>query len=109
VLIIEAGQTAWAGTQASLHVAAPTPAYRVWTNDDEQAAAVGRRHALRVETGGRLSGGAPLIIHANEGQRDAFVLELARTGVAVRQLEPDVPPLEALFTALTGSIPEVAA
>jgi ABC-2 type transport system ATP-binding protein len=109
VLIIHSGRTVWAGTQASLHVAAPTPAYRVWTNDDERAAAVGRRHALRVETGGRSGGGAPLIIHANEGQRDAFVLELARAGVAVRQLEPDVPPLEALFTALTGSIPEVAA
>lgn len=108
VLIIQAGRTVWAGTQASLHGAAPTPAYRVWTNDDERAAAIGRRHALRVGTGGR-SGGAPLIIHAGEGQRDAFVLELARAGVAVRQLEPDVPPLEALFTSLTGSIPEAAA
>jgi ABC-2 type transport system ATP-binding protein len=108
VLIIQDGRTVWAGTQESLHVAAPTPAYRVWTSDDERAAAVGRRHALQVETGGR-SGGAPLVIHADEEQRDAFVLELARVGVAVRQLEPDVPPLEALFTALTGSIQEVAA
>jgi ABC-2 type transport system ATP-binding protein len=108
VLIIGAGRTVWAGTQESLHVAAPTPAYRVWTSDDERAAATGRRHDLRVETGGR-SGGAPLVVHADEEQRDAFVLELARAGVAVRQLEPDVPPLEALFTALTGSIQEVAA
>ena len=28
------------GTQADLHVAAPAPAYRVWTSDDERAAAV---------------------------------------------------------------------
>lgn len=109
VLIIHAGRAVWEGTQADLHVAAPMPAYRLWTSDDERAVAVGSGHILRVETGGRASGSAPLIIHADDRQREAFVLDLARAGVAVRQLEPDVPPLEALFTALTGSIPEAAA
>jgi ABC-2 type transport system ATP-binding protein len=109
VVIIHAGRTVWAGTQAALHGAAPAPAYRLWTDDDDRAVAVGRHHAVGMESGGRAHGGAPLIIHANDGQRDALVLELARAGVAVRRLEPDVPPLDALFTGLTGSTPEAAA
>jgi ABC-2 type transport system ATP-binding protein len=109
VLIIDAGRTVWAGTQASLQGAAPTPAYRVWTTDDEQAILVARRHALRLDNSGPSGGRAPLLIHADEEQRDAFVLDLAGAGVAVRQLEPDVPPLEALFSALTVSIAEVVA
>jgi hypothetical protein len=64
---------------------------------------------VRVKTDRQRAGGAPLTIHADDEQRDAFVLELARAGVAVRQLEPDMPPLEALFTALTSTAPEVAA
>jgi ABC-2 type transport system ATP-binding protein len=109
VLIIHEGRTVWEGTQASLHVAAPAPAYRLWTSDDERAAALASRLALPVETGGRRAGGAPLTIHADDAQREAFVLELGKAGVAVRRLEPDVPPLESLFTALTGTVPEVAA
>lgn len=109
VLIIHGGRTVWEGTQAALHVSAPVPTYRVRTSDDERAAAIARRHAVRVETDRRSSGSAPLIIHSDDGQRDAYVLELARAGVAVRHLEPDVPPLEALFTALTGSISQGAA
>ena len=109
VLIIHEGRTVWQGTQAELHVAAPAPAYRVWTSDDKRAAALAGRLPVRAETGGRHPGGAPLTIFADDKQRDAFVLELARDGVAVRQLEPDVPPLDSLFTALTGAVPDVAA
>jgi ABC-2 type transport system ATP-binding protein len=109
VLILHEGRAVWEGTQASLHVAAPAPAYRLWTSDDERAAAVASRLPLRVETGGRRPGGAPLTIHADDEQRDAFVRELGKAGVAVRRLEPDVPPLESLFTALTGTVPDVAA
>jgi ABC-2 type transport system ATP-binding protein len=109
VLIIHEGRTVWDGTQASLHVAAPAPAYRMWTSDDERAAAVASRLPLRVETGARRAGDPPLTIHAGDEQRDAFVLELGKAGLAVRRLEPDVPPLESLFTALTGAASEVAA
>jgi ABC-2 type transport system ATP-binding protein len=109
ILIIHEGRSVWEGTQGDLHVAAPAPAYRVWTSDDERAAAIAGRLPVRVETGGRRAGGAPLTIHADDEQRDEFVVELGRAGVVVRQLEPDTPPLESLFTALTGTLPEVAA
>ena len=42
------------------------------------------------------------MIRAEDALRDKFVIELAHENIAVRQLEPDVPPLEALFASLTG-------
>jgi ABC-2 type transport system ATP-binding protein len=109
VSIIHQGSTVWEGNQTDLHLAAPVPAWRVWTSDDDRAAAVARQMLVGAETGGRRPGGAPLTVHADDHQRDALVLELARAGVAVRQMQPDVPPLEALFIALTGTVSEDAA
>jgi ABC-2 type transport system ATP-binding protein len=102
VSIIHAGTTVWVGSQEDLHRSAPVPAWRVWTSDDDRASLLARRLSVRVEVGSR-AGAAPLVIHADDERRDRFVLELAREAVAVRQLEPDVPPLEALFAALTGA------
>ncbi|GIH15444.1 ABC transporter ATP-binding protein [Rugosimonospora africana] len=102
VLIIHEGSMVWDGTQADLQAAAPAPAWRVWTSDDARAAAVATGSPVRLEVGGRPA--APLTVHGGDEQRDAFVLELAAAGVAVRRLEPDVPPLEALFAVLTGGV-----
>jgi ABC-2 type transport system ATP-binding protein len=109
VLIIHEGGTVWEGTQAGLHAAAPAPAYRVWTSDDTRAIALAPSLPVRVQDGGRHAGGAPLVIHGDDAGRDAFVTGLAGAGVAVRRMEPDVPPLEALFTALTSAVAEEAA
>jgi ABC-2 type transport system ATP-binding protein len=102
VLIIHEGGTVWDGTQADLHAAAPAPAWRVWTTDDARAVTVAAGCPVRLEVGGRAV--APLTVHGDDEHRDAFVLALARAGVVVRRLEPDVPPLEAMFTALTGGV-----
>lgn len=104
VMIIHEGRTVWEGSQTDLHDAAPAPAWRVWTTDDEAAVATAVRVQLPTTVGGPTSGGAPLIIHGDDQARDAFVLALAADGVAVRQLEPDIPPLESLFTALTATV-----
>lgn len=109
VLIIHQGSTVWEGTQAGLHAAAPAPAYRVWTSDDDRAAAHAKDLPVRAQPGGRHAGGAPLVIHGDDAERDAFVTGLAAAGVAVRRLEPDVPPLESLFTALTSAAGQEAA
>lgn len=103
VLITHQGRAVWEGTQASLHAAAPAPAYRVWTSDDQRAAVLAEGLPVRAQPGGRQPGGAPLVIHGDDAARDAFVTGLAAAGVAVRRLEPDVPPLESLFTALTSA------
>lgn len=104
VLIIHEGRRVWEGSQADLHNAAPAPAWRLWTTDDRAAAATATRVGLPMSVGGPTSGGAPLIVHGDDQARDEFVLALAADGVAVRQLEPDVAPLEWLFGALTASV-----
>jgi len=101
VTIIHGGRTVWEGDQAALRSAAPAPGYRLWTSDDAQASVIARRLGIAVEQSRQVAGQA-LGVRGDEHARDAFVLELGRAGVAVRRLEPDVPPLEALFTALTG-------
>jgi ABC-2 type transport system ATP-binding protein len=106
VSIIHEGRTVWLGTQADLRAAAPAPTYRVWTTDDARAASVA--DTLAVEAGpSRRRGpdGSGVFIRGTDGQRDVFVLELAAQGIAVRRLEPDVPPLDALFSALTTGQP----
>lgn len=102
VTIIRDGKTVWEGTQAELHEAAPTPTFRVRSSDDAAAAQVAARMVMDPQASARLAGREVLTVRGDDAQRDAFVLELARTGVAVRHLEPDIQPLESLFTALTG-------
>lgn len=104
VLILHQGRTAWEGSQADLHNAAPAPAWRLWTTDDATALATAARLRLPITGRGPESGGAPLIVHGDDQARDRFVLALAADGVAVRQLEPDIPPLELLFAALTATV-----
>jgi ABC-2 type transport system ATP-binding protein len=106
VSIIHEGRTVWLGTQADLRAAAPAPTYRVSTTDDGRAASIA--DTLSVEAGpGRRRGPdeSGVFIRGTDGQRDVFVLELAAQGIAVRRLEPDVPPLDALFSALTTGQP----
>lgn len=108
VTIIHGGRTVWEGDQTELHRAAPAPGFRVWTSDDARASVIAQRLAMTVGMP-RQARSHGLTVHGDVRERDGFVLELAAAGVAVRRLEPDVPPLEALFTSLTGGpIPETA-
>ena len=96
VVIIHEGHKVWDGTLDRLREQAPAAAYRLWTSDDERAEALGRENGVDI---GR--GSSALMIRAEDALRDKFVIELAHENIAVRQLEPDVPPLEALFISLT--------
>ena len=98
VVIIHEGNKVWDGTLQGLREQAPVAAYRLRTSDDERAQAVAREHGVDV-TRGPASG---LMVRAEDALRDKFVIELGYENIAVRQLEPDVPPLEALFASLTG-------
>jgi ABC-2 type transport system ATP-binding protein len=98
VLIIHEGAKVWDGTLERLREQAPAAGYRLRTSDDERARAVAREHGVDVAPG-PASG---LMVRADDALRDKFVIELAHENIAVRQLEPDVPPLEALFASLTG-------
>jgi ABC-2 type transport system ATP-binding protein len=78
---------------------APDPVWRVRTSDDaaalEQAKQVSGIKAESHDDGG-------LSVFAAQDRLDDYVLRLGRDGVAVRGLELDLAPLEALFFQLTG-------
>jgi ABC-2 type transport system ATP-binding protein len=99
VVIIHRGRVVWDGTLDRLREQAPAAAYRLWTSDDERAESLAREHGIDVGHGPS----AALVIQADDALRDKFVIELAHENIAVRQLEPDVPALEALFRSLTGT------
>jgi ABC-2 type transport system ATP-binding protein len=98
VVVLHRGAVVWDGTLERLRSEAPVQAHLLSTSDDARAL--------------ELAGGAPglelrrhggqLVLAADDAVRDGFVLALGREGVAVRRLEPSVPPLEALFAELTA-------
>lgn len=104
--VLSQGRVVWSGTAAAMREQAPASSHRMHTSDDARALALSAagpasRPHLRVEP--RESGG--LQIAADEEALDAFVLELGASGVAVRSLELEIKPLEAMFFALTGTGP----
>lgn len=97
VAIIHEGAKVWDGTLERLRSEAPAGTCRLRTSDDERALALAREHGVDA----RRDSPAALTVRADDALRDKFVIELGHENIAVRQLEPDVPPLEALFTSLT--------
>jgi len=96
--ILSAGRVAAAGRLDALRAAAPDPVWRVRTSDDGRA--------LSVATGldgvkAAVGDGGGLVVHAAQGEMDSYVLALAAASVALRGLELDRTPLEALFFQLT--------
>lgn len=98
VVIIDAGVVVWRGTLDRLREQAPVAAYRLWTTDDAGARQLGRQFDIDIEPA---SSGA-LLVHADDALRTRFVIELGRQNIGVKQLEPDISPLESLFASLTG-------
>jgi ABC-2 type transport system ATP-binding protein len=105
VLIVHEGHVVWDGTLARLREQAPATAYRLSTSDDTRAYTLGREHGIDVA---RTPSGE-LTTRAADEVRSKFVIELAHADIALLRLEPDVPPLEALFISLTGDAAGAAA
>jgi ABC-type uncharacterized transport system ATPase subunit len=97
--VLRRGRTVWDGTAAELREQAPGSAHALRTSDDRQALELAERHRGITAAPGPAGG---LTLTAEEGALDAFVLALARAGVAVRELELRSSPLESMFFALTG-------
>ena len=97
--VLRHGRAVWDGTAAQLRAQAPASAYTLITSDDLQAHAIAaREHG--VEATPAQAGG--LVLSAQEGYLDPYVLALGRAGVAVRRLELLRSPLESMFFALAG-------
>jgi ABC-2 type transport system ATP-binding protein len=97
VTVLDRGRTAFAGSLDAMRAAAPDPAWRLHTSDDDTAlAAAADCDGLEVA---RRDGG--LVVLASQERLDAYVVHLGRSGVAVRVLTIDVSPLAAMFFHLT--------
>jgi ABC-2 type transport system ATP-binding protein len=96
VTVLRAGRTVFAGSMAALRTAAPAAAYRLETSDD--VAAVRHADGLRVV---ELPGGGLAVHAAGPAELDAYTLDLARAGIAVRALRLEAGPLQSLYFRLT--------
>jgi ABC-2 type transport system ATP-binding protein len=98
--VIDGGRVVYAGTIDDLPKRAPAAAHALQTSDDAAAVEISRRHpAVRVR---RAAAGGELVVAADAGALDAYVIALGQARVAVRLLERRVRSLESLFFDLTG-------
>jgi len=97
--ILTGGKVVAAGRLDALRASAPDPVWRMRTSDDSGTLALAAP-LDGVKAASHDDGG--LVVHAATEDMDAFVLALGQAGIAVRGLELDRTPLEALFFQLTG-------
>jgi len=100
VTILAGGMVLRTGSMQQLRREAPPPQSVLRTSNDEAALALAARQGLPV-AGDHFDG---LRVDAAGPELDAFVLALARSGIAVRGLAQRDPPLERLFFALTSGV-----
>ncbi len=97
--VLSRGAVVWEGTAAQMRAQAPASTYRIETSDDTCAFAIARgRGDVRAE----ISPTGQLMVKADAGTLDPFVLALGDSGIAIRRLEVPLSPLESMFFRLTG-------
>jgi ABC-2 type transport system ATP-binding protein len=107
VTILAVGRVVFSGPVSKLAAESGELDYRLLTSDPVAAHGVAAgTPGLRVLSGpmpGEQPDAAVLVVRAPVPGLDELVVRLVRAGVAVRELGPVVPPLEAAFLALTGT------
>ena len=108
VTILNLGRVVFSGPTSKLATESGDLAYRVVTSDPEAARRVASdTPGLRLDGPGRTpalrNDPDALVAHGGVPAVDDLVFRLVGAGVAVRELGPVVPPLEAAFLALTGT------
>jgi len=96
--VLRGGRVAFDGTAAALHDRAPDPVYRLRTGDDVGALAVPAPTGVTVSP----AVGGGLLVCAGEDGLAAYLLRLARAGIAPRHLSVATSPLVALYAELVG-------
>jgi ABC-2 type transport system ATP-binding protein len=102
VTILATGRAVFSGPVDKLAAESGELEHRVVTSDPVRARAIASgTTGLRMREAGRPAAGA---LHVSGPVRslDCLVARLVDAGIAVRELTPVVPPLEAAFLALTG-------
>jgi ABC-2 type transport system ATP-binding protein len=106
VTLLSAGRSVFSGPPEKLAVEGGALEYRILTSDTQSARRVAQTIAgLRLVDAREAFGPArrgPLLVRGPEQAVDALVVGLVGAGIAIREMAPRVPPLEAAFLALTG-------
>lgn len=101
VTIMRSGTVAYHGSIADLRKQAPEQAHRITTTDDAATEALVRARGLEVT---RIDDG--LAVRGPQEEIDAVIADIVGAGIALRGLNLDETPLEALFFMLTESAPD---
>ena len=98
VTLLCAGRVVFSGPLRKLAAESGELDHRIVTSDPGRAAEL-----ARDTPGLRTLADSDLVVHGPDGAVDDLVARLVRAGIAIRELGPVVPPLEAAFLALTGA------
>jgi ABC-2 type transport system ATP-binding protein len=103
VTILVTGRVVFSGPVEKLAAEGGDLDYRLLTSDPARARTLARSTPnLRVRRPGSRRDADALVLGGPQRSIDVLVARLVDAGVAVRELTPVVPPLEAAFLALTG-------
>ena len=107
VTLLSAGRVVFSGPVRKLAAESGELDYRLVTSDPEGARRIAQRTPALSPAAGRNSPSraddAALVVRGPEASLDDLVVRLVTAGIAIRELGPVVPPLEAAFLALTGA------
>ncbi|RYU14791.1 ABC transporter ATP-binding protein [Nocardioides iriomotensis] len=113
VTLLSAGRVVFSGPVHKLAAESGELDYRLITSDPEGARGVadGTPSLRRVtaRNGSRQGDEQALVVRGPEAALDRLVAQLIGAGIAIRELGPVVPPLEAAFLALTGTEADINA
>ena len=107
VTLLSAGRVVFSGPVRKLAAESGELDYRLLTSDPEGARRVAGGTPALSQASGRKSpwqaDDQALVVRGPEAALDDLVVRLVGAGIAIRELGPVVPPLEAAFLALTGA------
>jgi ABC-2 type transport system ATP-binding protein len=105
VTLLSAGRVVFSGPVRKLAAESGVLDYRLVTSDPEGARRVAKRTPGLSQVAGRKAmspaDDQALVVRGAEESLDDLVVGLVGAGIAIRELGPVVPPLEAAFLALT--------
>ena len=107
VTLLAAGRAVFSGPVRKLAAESAELDYRLVVSDPDGARRLADEtpgiHLRPRRTTPAAADGRELVVRAHEAALDGLVGRLVGAGVAIRELGPVVPPLEAAFLALTGA------
>ena len=113
VTLLSAGRVVFSGPVRKLAAESGELDYQLVTSDPESARRIARGTPSLRQVAGRAwspqSDDHALVVRGPEEALDDLVVRLVGAGIAIRELGPVVPPLEAAFLALTGADADINA